>query len=150
MRTIIDFSRSAREAVQPATLVTGSPVSFYRSGTQRSSRRRSALRTKPALYSPRQMESDQVPPQQAILLVVMTSLRSLEDGAICGLLPAPQPFEDDVFIDAVLTGNLSNAGSGTGSQFNHTELEVIPIILTRFFSPGLVSILRCLSVQVGV
>lgn len=35
------------------------------------------------------------------------------------------------------TGNLSNAGSGTGSQFNHTELEVIRIIHTGFFSPGL-------------
>ncbi|MFZ5165733.1 MULTISPECIES: hypothetical protein, partial [Enterobacter cloacae complex] len=25
-----------------------------------------------------------------------------------------QPFEDDVIIDAVFTGNLSNVGSGTG------------------------------------
>lgn len=68
-RVIIDFSRSVREAVQPATLVTGSPASFYRSGTRRSRRRRSALRTEPVLCSPRQMELDQVPPQQAVSLV---------------------------------------------------------------------------------
>lgn len=36
-------------------------------------------------------------------------------------------------IDAVITGNMSNAGIGTGSQFNHTALEVF----TGFFSPEL-------------
>ena len=55
---------------------------------------------------------------------MMTPLRLPEGGVIYGLhLPGPYPFKDDVIIDAVVTGNLSN--TGTGSKFNHMKLEVI-------------------------
>ncbi len=76
--------------------------------------------------------------QRIQLLEEMLKLvRQQRFGKKCETLAGMQRslFEEDV--DAVLTGNLSNAGIRAGSEFNYTKFEVVRVNFTGFFSQGL-------------